>query len=328
MALLDCRPDDRACRLERVEDQARDHQLPGGRGETVASDRKGGDRPGQVHDADVAPRVTALAHPERGSNRAHATRGEDETEVAGGGVELVLDHVGQQHFARAQEDQVSRGRGHECPPQPHTLADERQALAHGRAVRDMLRDLQLPWPQREHRQRRGAEGGRVDGEREPRARRDEPAAEQRPDEPESDRADELVERVGGGKILRGQQVRHDRLERRDEEGRAAPIEGHERDELPEFEGPREHQRRQARDRCRTHDVGPEHQQSPVVAVAQNSAEQQKGHRRDRHADSHNRERRGRVPEHVGLPGDRDQENPVTDERNGHAGPEHAEVAVP
>ena len=76
------------------------------------------------------------------------------------------------------------------------------------------------------------------------------------------------------------------------------------------------------------EVRAQHERAAVEPVAEDAGRQQERDRRDRHADPDEGERGRRVPELVGLPGHRHEEDAVPDERDGHARPEQAEVAVP
>ena len=67
---------------------------------------------------------------DRAADRADAAGGEDEPEVGGAAVQVVLDDVGQQHLGRAHEQQVGDRGGGERRPQPHVAADVAQAVAH------------------------------------------------------------------------------------------------------------------------------------------------------------------------------------------------------
>src|SRR5262249_23486476 len=83
-----------------------------------------------------------------------------------------------------------------------------------------------------------------------------------------------------------------------------------------------------RHRRRADGVRSEHDEPAIAAVADDAADEQEQHRGDGHPDPDDRKCRGRVPERVALPGDRDKEDPVAEQRHAHAGPEDAEVAVP
>ena len=74
--------------------------------------------------------------------------------------------------------------------------------------------------------------------------RDEPASERRTDQPEGERADELVERVRLCQLLGIDDLRHDRVESGHEEGCADAVDGDDRRQLSEGECVRERERRQ------------------------------------------------------------------------------------
>ena len=173
------------------------------------------------------------------------------------------------------------------------------------------------------------EGGCVDGEGRSRPEAcHEQAAERGAGQPERDRADELVERVRRRQVRRRDDVGDDRVERGREERRADAVEGDEDRELPEREEARDGERRQHADDDRAPDVRAEHEPATVDAVAEDARREEEDERRDRHRDAEEGQRRGRVPQLVGLPGHRDQEDAVAEEGDGHPGPEHPEVPVP
>jgi hypothetical protein len=158
-------------------------------------------------------------------------------------------------------------------------------------------------------------------------RGDEQAAERRSGEAEGDRSDELVERVRRREIGRRHDVRHDCVERRREEGSAHAVHRDEHDELPEPKHAGERERGKQRDSKRASEVGPQQDGAPVEPVAQHTPRQQERDRRHRHGDAQQCQRGGRVPQLECLPGHRDEEDAVADERDGQSRPEDAEVAV-
>ena len=86
----------------------------------------------------------------------------------------------------------------------------------------------------------------------------------------------------------------------------------------------------ARDRAdgeAAHDVGGEHHPAAIEAVADHAAEQQEDDRRHGHRDADDGQRGRRVRERVDLPRHRDQEDAVAEQRDAHAAPQQAEVAV-
>ena len=122
MALLGGRPDDGARRLERVEGEARRHQLPDRGREPVARDGKRRKRPRHVHERDVAPRQAALADDDRAGDGADAPRGEDEPQIHCVAAHLVLDDERQQHLGRTHEQQIGDRRRGKGRPQPDVAA--------------------------------------------------------------------------------------------------------------------------------------------------------------------------------------------------------------
>ena len=78
VALLGGGPHDRAGRLQGVEGEAGEHELPHGGGQAVAGDGERGQRPRDVHEGDVAPRQAALAEHDGAADRADAAGGEDD----------------------------------------------------------------------------------------------------------------------------------------------------------------------------------------------------------------------------------------------------------
>ena len=83
-----------------LKSEAGQHQLPDGGREPVASDRQGRQRPRGVHERDVAPWDAALAHERGAADRSDAAGGEDQPEVGGAPVQVVLDEERQQHLRR------------------------------------------------------------------------------------------------------------------------------------------------------------------------------------------------------------------------------------
>ena len=182
---------------------------------------------------------------------------------------------------------------------------------------------------RADRHRRDEERGRVERERRPGAdARDQPAADGRPGQSECDRAHELVERVRLGEVGFGKQVRHDRVERRVEERRRRSVDRAQRHDVPQREPAAQRQQREQPDSRAANQVGSHHHASPVDTIADGTADEQEHDRRDAHRDSDERQRGRRVRQHVDLPGHRDEERAVADERQRHPGPESPEVAVP
>ena len=218
--------------------------------------------------------MAPVAHPERRPHGSEPSCGEDQPERSRRCVQLVLHDIREQHFARTEEDEVGRRRSNESPPQPHSPADEREALPHRARVGDGRRRSRSP--RRAHRQDRDPGDGerrRVDGEGQPGAGGDQQAPEQRAGEAKCDRADELVERVRGGEVLPGKKVGDDRLERRREECSAGPIQGDEHDQLPQLKRTGEDEHGEAGDRRGTHGVCREHQAPAVVTVAEDAADE-------------------------------------------------------
>src|ERR671925_403645 len=71
----------------------------------------------------------------------------------------------------------------------------------------------------------------------------------------------------------------------------------------------------------------EHNLPRVEPVGDDPAGKEERDRRNGHPDADDRERRRRVPQDVRLPGDRDEEDAVAEERDRHARPEQTEVTV-
>ena len=109
---------------------------------------------------------------------------------------------------------------------------------------------------------------------------------------------------------------------------AAPYTADERHELPEPQRAGEREDGEDADCERPHAVCGEHHEPAIEAVADDARPARGtaivGHG---HPDADERERRRCVPEGVRLPGDRDQEDPVAEQRHRHPCPQHAEVAV-
>src|SRR5436190_1635218 len=82
------------------------------------------------------------------------------------------------------------------------------------------------------------------------------SAEHGPEQPQGDRTDQLVERVGRGEVLTGDKLGDDRLERRREERRSDPVDRDERNQVPEAERVHEDEDRESADRRRAQGVRP------------------------------------------------------------------------
>ena len=188
-----------------------------------------------------------------------------------------------------------------------------------------------PWGRwRAHHQNshaRNRERGCVDRERDARPHGHEHPAQRRPREAESDRPHELVERVRGGQIGRREKIGHDGVERRHEERTRSAVDGHYSHELPEPKRAGEREQRENGDSRRPDGVCGEHDSPPVEAVAHDPARNEEEDGRHGHSDADECQRCRRVPEGVRLPGNRDQEDPVAEERDRHPGPQDAEVPV-
>ena len=78
-----------------------EHQLPDGARHAVAGDGERGQRPGDVHERDVAPRQPAAADQHRAADGAEPAGGEDDAEVGRAPAQLLLDDERQQHLDRA-----------------------------------------------------------------------------------------------------------------------------------------------------------------------------------------------------------------------------------
>ena len=81
-ALLRRRPHDQPRALQRVEDEARGHQLPRQPRQPVASDHERRDGPRDVHERHEPPGERAVRHHDRGEHRADAAEREHEAEDA------------------------------------------------------------------------------------------------------------------------------------------------------------------------------------------------------------------------------------------------------
>ena len=259
------------------------------------------------------PRMTALPHDQRGADRPDAAGGEDEPEVAGRGVQLVLHEVRQQHLGRAHEGEVGDRGGEQRAPQPDPAPDEPETLLHGADGRvDVLRSRMRRRAHQEDRAGGDDEGRGVDREcgAQPETGH-ERASERRPCEAKRDRPDELVERVGGCEVGRRDDVRDDRLEGGREEGGADAVEGDDRSASSQkVRRPVSARTARAAMTIARAEVGAQHERAPVEPVAEHARRQQEGDHRDGHADPEERERGRGVPELVGLPGHRDEEDAV------------------
>ena len=125
--LLDGRPDDRAGRLERVERQARQHQLPERGREAVADDRER--RRVQTTYMNVmkrrgSPRWPMTIAQPPSPTRRRRRRGRDRR----GAAEVVLDEQRDQDLDRPHEAQVGHGGARERRPQPDVAPDVAPAL--------------------------------------------------------------------------------------------------------------------------------------------------------------------------------------------------------
>ena len=76
-----------------------------------------------------------------------------------------------------------------------------------------------------------------------------------------------------------------------------------------------------------HEVGGDHHAAAVHAIGHHAARQQEERQADRPGQTDDRERRGRVGDRVGLPGDRDEIDAVADQRDREARPQQGEVTV-
>ncbi len=297
--------------------------------EAVARDGERSERPRRVHERHVTARMAALPHDQRGADRPDAPGREDEPEVAGRGVQLILHEVRQQHLGRAHEGEIGDRRGEEGAPQPDPAPDELEALLHGAEGRvDMFRSRMCRGSHQEHRDGGDDEGRGVDCERGTQADTGhERSSQRRPRETIRDRPDQLVERVGRREVGRRDDVRHDRLEGGCEEGGADAVESDDDQEFPEGEEAGQGEDGEGGDDDRACEVGAQHERAPVEPVAEDPRRQQEGDHRDGHADPEERERGRGVPELVGLPGHRHEEDAVPEEGDGHAGPEETKVPV-
>ena len=118
---------------------------------------------------------------------------------------------------------------------------------------------------------------------------------------------------------------NDCLEGRREERSADAVRGGRANERGERESVRECQHRDQPDRASAAEIRNEHHATPIEAVAHRAADEQARDQRHRHRDPDHRECLWLVPERVARPGDRDEEDAVTDERDAHPRPERAEI---
>ena len=333
-ALLRGDPHDEARALERVEREAEDHRLPGQPRDAVAGDRERRDRPHEVHEGHVTPRHLAVAHDDRGDHRPDPAEREDEAEVARRAPHLLLHHEGEQRVGRAPEDEVGERRRQERSPQPRLRPDVPEALAdvvEHRGRRRVLVALDPVGSHEDEARDRDRERQPIDDERPtrpPTERGDEPAADRGTGHPERCRAYELVERVRPRELVLGHQVRNDRVERRTEERRARAVERGDHHHVPDPDLAR--QRQQPEDRHGRHPdrVRRDHDLAAVEPVAHGTADQQQHHLRQRHREPDHGERRRQVRDLVRLPCERDRRDAVPEQRDGHAGPQQAELPVP
>jgi hypothetical protein len=215
-------------------------------------------------------------------------------------------------------------------PEPRTSADEGEALPE---VAEQRRPL-VAGEQGARAQKREHDGGdrecpRVEEERFPWPEGcDDPPAEGWAEQHESERTNELIERVRLQEKLTRDDLGHDRRERRAEERVAGPEHSRHHDEVPELDRARQGEDPDDGDGQSPHQVGGDHDSATLDAIGDDPAEQDEDAKRQGPGQTDDREGRGRVREVVDLPGERDEIDPVADERDGHARPEESEVPDP
>ena len=311
--------------------RAREHEVPHGRADPVARDGERRDGPGEVHERHAPARETELPERHRGQDRGEASGAEDEPEIARGGLEIVLDDVGDQHLHRAHEQQVGDGRADERDPEPAAIPHEAPALAE--IAEHAARAAAAT---------RAAAGGRISSS----ATADAPkltassantaAAPNAPTRtppsagPTMRRA---IGRISWSSALAcaswcsGHQVGDDRVERRREERLARAVDGDEDRDVPDLEEPGGAERRERGGGEQPRAVRRQHQAPSVEAIAQGAADEQEDDRRHGHRDADHAHRGRGVAQLVDLPGQRHDEGAVAEERDAHPGPQQPEVAM-
>ena len=278
-AALRGRPDDRSRTLQRVEDEARDHRLPGEAGEPEAGDGEGRERPDPVHERDVAAGHVPVPHHHGGEHRPDAAEREDEPEVARRPVHVVLDDERQQDLGGTPEDQVRERRGEEGAPQPYTRADEAEPLLDvlERGLRLVRGPVDITRPHARDARDRQDEGERIDQEGRagvPAPDPDQPSPDRGAEHPGRGRTDELVEGVRLVQIRARHQLRHDGIEGRAEERGPGPERGCHDHHVPELEGPADRQHTEGGHAQSADRVGCDHHPPPVEPVAHHTADQE------------------------------------------------------
>ncbi len=298
-------------------------------GQPVARNRERRHRPGAVHERDQLAREPAAGDSQRTHQCAEASGGVDEPEDAGAVREAVLDHVGNEDLGRSHEQQVGHRGAGERRPQPRPPADVAQAGRDLRAHRHpghACRRGRLS-----HGEQRGGRGEKRAGvEREGAAGADrlhDHAAKRWTGQPQGDRTHELLERIGARQHVGGDELGDDGIERGVEERRGGAVQRRDQKQVPERQRPGERQQRQQPNGERTHEVGDQHDPPAVEPIAHRSAEEQAPDRRERHRDADAGQRGGRIGEPVHLPGQRDHEHAIAEQRDAHAAPQAAEFAV-
>ena len=123
------------------------------------------------------------------------------------------------------------------------------------------------------------------------------------------------------------EVRNDRTGSRPLECLADAKEERDHEDVPERDrlGQREHP--EQRDAGSAQDAGGDQHLPPLEAVGDDAADEHEGDDRDRLRHTDHGQGGRRVPQVEDLPGDRDEEEAVADERNGPADPEQRKVAL-
>ncbi len=263
-----------------------------------------------------------------GADPAHR---EDEAQALRVAAPMILHEQRQQDLLRTDEQQVGERRGEQRSPQPHASAHETEAfsdIGHRRGGPGVHRRVDGVRAHEQQRHDRDPERQGIDQERAAGAPRDEEPAQRRAGQPPGGGPHELVQRVGLDEQVARHQVGHDRVERRTEERGSSAVERSESHEMPELEGPVERQHAHRGDRQTSDQVGRQEDASSIEPVAHHPPDQEEQDVRDGHRQTDERESRRRIRQLVDLPRERDDEDPVAQQGDGHARPEQPEVPVP
>ena len=249
--------------------------------------------------------------------------------AGGAAVQVVLDHVGEQHLDRPQEQPGRRSRptpacptATRCPARTGTPGACRPITEWRPLARDRRARIASTTPPTARTTRRR----RANAVPTPSPATIQPPSAGPASRNAIGRTSWSSELAWASSRLR-QQVGHDGVERRAEERGAGAVEGHQHQHVPQLERAGQRQHRHHPDGQPAHDVGRDQHPAAVEAVGDHAAEQQQHDRRHGHRDAHHRERGGRVRDRVHLPRHRDQEHAVADQRDGLPAPQQREVAV-